>query len=264
MTSQPHTEPGIFNPQSQAFNYVLIGAVSLGALCMAQMQRGQSKELSLLTFLAGAAGIVVLLRLGPTVVLGLVAIGEITKQWNWGFAFQAEFRPVFDFDDVLLCMALLGYVASQYRLQALGRSVFSRDERLAFVRKPASMPPVEWQKFGNRKRAPGLVASAELMTLAISLVIWAVAAQVAWFWLARPRNVLQWNERIVQLTIAVVSVVVGMTLTAWLLRHFRRRRMSHQEAALIMQDTLWNETRGEQRNVARWLARFWLLQKERP
>ena len=43
-------------------------------------------------------------------------------------------------------------------------------------------------------------------------------------------------------------------MTAALLGHWRARQMTAAEGELSLQDTLWRETRREQRRLNRWLA----------
>src|SRR5262249_27020692 len=112
------------------------------------------------------------------------------------------------------------------------------------------------------RRSVRLVTPTELALLVVSLPLWALVAQVVWWWLNRPRNVLGWTPWAARLTVLLACLIPGLVLAAAVLRQLRRRRMTADEAVLLLQDTLWNETRGEQRWYTRWLAWFWLKQRE--
>jgi len=241
---------------------VLCGA-SLGVLLLVPIEQGQSKWFGLLILLIGIGGVLTQMRLAPILVLMLVTAGEIAQQWNWGPASDPELGAVFRVRNVLLCAAMLGYVAGHYRLQGLGRFVFPLDQRVENMRKRLHMPAGPWLVFPRRRRSARLVTPAEPLLLAGSLLLWAVAAQMVWHWLAQPRDVLDWNFRTVQWSVFVLVLVPALTVAASVLRFFRRRAMVPEEAMLMLQDTLWNETRGEQRWFARWLAWFSLRDKER-
>jgi hypothetical protein len=156
---------------------------------------------------------------------------------------------------------LLGYVAGQYRLQTLGRSIFPWDNPLEATVGLKSARGKRSFGVAEQPRSGLTVTPQEVALLAASLPIWALAAQLAWLWLAQPRELFDWDPRVVQAAIYSTTLVGGMTLVATLLKHFRRRQMTSEEAALLLQDTFWNETRGELRWFARWLAWFSLKRK---
>jgi hypothetical protein len=197
------------------------------------------------------------MRLAPLILLGLVTFNELYWQMALNHPFEPWMEHGFQVSDVLMCAALLGYVAGQYRLQAIGRSVFPSDEPLKQSRRQG---PVDIK----RRRTALLVTREELAILAASLPLWALAAQLLWPWLARPRELLEWDWRIVRGIVCLVIFVSILTVAAGFLHHWRCRRMTAEEATLLLYDTFWKETRGDQRWYARWLAKLRQSQKEQP
>ena len=49
-------------------------------------------------------------------------------------------------------------------------------------------------------------------------------------------------------------LMVGLLVAGTVLAHWRRRQMDRAAAQLLLQDTLWRETRRGQRRIFRWLA----------
>jgi len=256
MTTSPRDDPNLLDPRSGAFGYVALCGAALAVLLLVLLQRGQNLVVSLLILSVGVAGVLTRMRLAPLLVLGLVTFNELFQQFTVSQAHEPELGRVFQVSDVLLCAALLGFVAGQYRLQGLGRFVFPPDEHVGQIRTPITVV--------QRRRSALLVTPQEVSLLAVSLPFWALAAQLAWHWLAQQRALLEWDGRIVRATVCLFALVTGLTVAAAVLHHVRRRRMTLEEATLLLQDTFWNETRGEQRWLARWLAWFWLRHKEQP
>ena len=106
--------------------------------------------------------------------------------------------------------------------------------------------------------------------LALSLPFFALLAQLVWHYLAQTRDMLarrhnaeEWNAGVVRVIVLLTMLTSALLMVGALLRYVRRRRMTEDEARMMLQDTLWNDTRGEQRWFTRWLAWFTLDQNER-
>jgi hypothetical protein len=54
--------------------------------------------------------------------------------------------------------------------------------------------------------------------------------------------------------ILVWMLSLGWLVVSSLLNYWGQRRMTPEEATVLLQDTLWHETRREQRRLNRWLA----------
>jgi hypothetical protein len=102
----------------------------------------------------------------------------------------------------------------------------------------------------------------EVGLLVMSLPLAPLLAQVFWAGLAPPREMLGLPARLWRFLLVGWSLGLGVFVTAAVLRQWRRRLMTPDEAALLLQDTLWHETRREQRRLNRWLA--WARLRRRP
>jgi hypothetical protein len=231
--------------------YVGLGAASLGLLLLVLLERGQNLVVSALILIVGAVGLLNAQRLAPILVLALVTVNELFKQFGSDIDLDSELLPVFRVGDVVLCAALLGYVAAQYRIQGLSHFILPADDPPEITRNPSRTPL-------PRKRSGHSVTSQELSLLAVSLPFWAILAQLVWTWLNYPRVLLGWDWRVARAAVCLLGLIACLWVTNHVLDYARRRRMTLAEARLLLQDTLWNETRGEQRWFARWLAWFWL------
>jgi hypothetical protein len=258
-------KPETANPQgSPGFAYAVIGGACLGLMLLVLSRQGQGAIAILLVLIVGGGGIVTRMRIAPVLVLMMIAIGTALREIsvlepNW----QAEHQspPGLHLLDILLAGALLGYVVSHYRLQGLDRHIFPLDYRLA--QRSIKMPVSPWQPKIERRRAVHLVTPLEQILMLVQLPLYALVGGFAWLWLGQPRDVLRWDPWMVQLAILIVTLVLGVSIVAALLKSWRQRHMSVEEAQLMMQDMLWRETRGEQRLLTRWLAWFWIRERAR-
>jgi hypothetical protein len=187
-----------------------------------------------LPMLAGLLGVVARLRLGPVMLLMSLQF-QIIDQWTSGWGPPVG-SATFEIEDLLQAAAVLAYIAGQYRLLGLTRNLLPSRPRV----KP--MP------------ARRLVSMREIVLLIMTVLLYATLAQLiteflpdSWYELGlAPRA---WRMIVLAWTVGIGAVVVG-----GLLGHLARQRMSPTEATLILQDVLWQQTRGEQRLAGRWLA----------
>ena len=154
--------------------------------------------------------------------------------------------------DLLAATALLAYLGAQYRLFGLGAAAVPVDSRPRLDRPDGDLP---------ESRSPSQVAPREPLRLLIVIAICVVAGQLMWRFVVaegadtvvgRPR--LGMREGVWRMASLIWLVGVGTLLAMGFLRILRAYRMSGDEAALIGVNTLWAETRGEQRRLARWHA----------
>jgi hypothetical protein len=151
-------------------------------------------------------------------------------------------------------------VAAHYRVQGLTGSILPR-ERVGRGEpaKGAQTPAV--------KRGARLVSPVEVSWLVLSLPIWAFLSQIVWVRLPTQIKLLNLHPKVWQGILLSWGIAVGLLLAAGILRQLQLRRMRREEALLVMQDMLWDETRSEQRRIQGWLAwsRFGRRnRKERP
>jgi hypothetical protein len=243
---------------TRAFAYFVVCAVSLAMLLMIQVRQGQGLAVSLLLILVGGGGLLSRFRLAPLLMVVLVTMIEVLRRY-----FDPDLRsqgdnqqgPAFRTPDILRAVAVLGYVVGHYRLQGIHRHIFPPDYRLAAVDKERSQVA--------RRRSAEAMAALEEPLLILSLPVFALVGQLAWIGVAQPRNLLDWDPWVVRLAMLIITMVLSVSITASLLTAWRRRRMTLAEARLLMQDALWSETRAEQRWFTRWLAWFWIKERDR-
>jgi hypothetical protein len=79
-------------------------------------------------------------------------------------------------------------------------------------------------------------------------------AQVAGFLLRQQWGLIDLPPRWKQFGAVAWALLLVMFLAAHAFRHWRRLQLDRVGALIMLQDLLWNETRGEQRRIQRWLA----------
>jgi hypothetical protein len=90
--------------------------------------------------------------------------------------------------------------------------------------------------------------------LLLTLPLWAILAYLAWAILSLPWDVANMPPAMARLILLAWTVGIGLFVASALLGLWKRRQHSTAEATLFLQDTLWRETRGDQRRIQRWLA----------
>jgi hypothetical protein len=202
--------------------------------------------LDLLLAAVGLLGVLVPLRLAPALILLLLAIDELGPRLLWGgvswdgVGRDRALRP----EDLGLCCGVLAYVGGHFRLLGLISHLLPADRRQG----PKSARAA-WQR-----RSPRLVTPAEVVTFVLALPVWCLLAQLCLGWLQRPREVLGFPPSAVRFLLLAWTLGIGGLIVAALFGQWRLRTMTPTEAELLLQDTLWRETRREQRRLQRWLA----------
>ena len=148
------------------------------------------------------------------------------------------FRPL-DIADLLLCMATLTYLIAQYRLHGLWFGVLPADAR---------------RSAAEAARSEESMSPAELLGLIVPIPAAAFLAQIACLLLRQHWTLIELPPRWRQLLAIAWSLLLVMFLAAHAFRYWRRLQMDRATALLMLQDVLWNETRGEQRRINRWIA----------
>lgn len=233
--------------------YLIVCLAALGAIYLALDASGLNTNACLVPVMAGIIGIPFCWSKGPfifLVVLGVCVSLDRNRQ------LLNAYRSGLRLTDLLLCAATLAYVLGHYRLQSLVREVIPTPVQR---RTQPSRSPVE--RAASRPQRTAAVSAREIGELLLWLPFWAAAAQIVSFLL--PRNLGDpagasvdpsfWFPlwRIVAL-LWIAGIVVFITSSV--LDYGSRRRMRLDEATLYLQDVVWQETHGEQRQVNRWLA----------
>lgn len=253
--ANPWLQPGVVG-------YLTLGGCALAALGLVLVDRG----FGLYAALPVAAGIVAApTRLGPAALVVTLAVCLNALPHDT----DSLWEKTLSVPDLILCGAVLGYTAAFHRLQAIRRWVF-----------PAGSIPGRPPRSVARPRAAGLATHAELSALVMALPAAALVASLAWAALPRlpaagdslnlvmpapPRDdVPDLPTEVWQAVVLTLVSGVGALITAAAFDYAGRRSMTTEEAELLLQDSLWHETGGDQRRVSRWLAWARVRRKEGP
>jgi hypothetical protein len=179
--------------------------------------------------------------------------------------------------DILLCAAVLMFIASYLRLISLTRNILPVDRRRRwFVNLDRLLDRTRAQT-GEHARSSGLVERVEVAPLLIVTMACVFVGELVWLWL-RERNALmdlsfvvpvyhegiertltepvsiRMHNGIWQLIVLLWLLLLILVPVAGVLGYLGLSRASLSEAALFLQDAVWRQTRREQARDARWLA----------
>jgi hypothetical protein len=229
-------------------NYEYCCLAALLVLALALLQRGYAIS-ALFPVVVGVVGVYARLGLAPVVLL-LTLSFQLIEQYATGWALPHQF----DVADLIQCAAVLGYVGAHYRLLGMTRSLLPVDPREP-PRSSSGTAPVAHALGSPVRGSRRSVPPREIVLLIAAVAVWPLLAQAAWFCLDR-----EWHEELQlrdsgwRLIILAWAVGVAMLLASGWLSYWSREHTGKDEAALYLQDTLWQEFRGEQRRGQRWLA----------
>jgi hypothetical protein len=220
------------SPLANAYLVAGLGAlVVLGVVLLETMGRW-----ALVPTLLGAAGLAFRWRSGALLFLASMAICQLGRSEFFGFGYRFGTSLL---SDLILCATAVTYVVSQYRLIGLTTGVFPPPPRKSL------------------EAAPPRAGSAGLQELGAALLAVAVAtigARFAWEMLGKVPPAWRIPPEHWQIALLAWVMLGGTVVAAAVLSHLGWRRLSREEAAIFLQDTLWHETRGEQRRINRWRA----------
>jgi hypothetical protein len=238
--------------------YEVIAYASLAVVFLIQFLEGSPLG-GMFAFACGVLAMLGKLQMGPIFYLILIA-GAQLSQHNQGIGPRNVFRPAFlEISDVVTCLGVVAFVAAHYRLQGIWFHHLARDPR----RRRLEQVPIKSFRLvlsraaeipdPQQRRASEKITQAEVSWLILTLPVWVLLAQLLTVLIARVRvpSVDAWLLRIlfVGWLLGVGSFVAFHLLDMW-----KRRVMDPAAARLFLQDTVWRETRGEQRQLQRWLA----------
>lgn len=234
--------------------YIAFCLLSLSAIFLAQLQQGLVLTNALVTAF-GALTVVARMRQGPVLFVLFLGAAQLVSQFMMQrFRMTGELR-LLEVDQVMLCMGTLAFVAGHYRLQSLWSNVLVIDprrrlegQRVPFLRWLTKVP------LQHIARPEAQIAVREITLLALSLPLWALVAQALLGLLTPQWTVLDLPLRLMRILLVLWALVIGLYLVTGSMSLWKRRTMSRESATLFLQDTLWRETRGEQRRIQRWLT----------
>lgn len=233
--------------QPGVLRYLAILGGALGAIVLVLLGQG-FREWSLLPVLAGLAGGTT--RFAPVLLVLAVAM-TVNSPPAYGVTFDRADN--LNLPELILGGAVLGYVAAHYRLQSLLLNIFPLDPRRPLAA-PGSEPSKESPKSPPVCRPSRLVTQREIGLLLLSLPFSAALARLTWQILPADGKYPGLADSVWQLILVAWSLGTPIFMLAGLIGYWRRQQMSEQEGMVLLQDVVWQETRGEQRRLNRWLA----------
>ncbi len=245
-------------PRVGMVHYQVLAAFCLAVVALVQFQAGLLLT-NLLAALIGALGLMFRWRLAPILFVALVAVAQFTLARDDHFV---SLNRTMEFNDVLLCAAVLGYVSCLFRLQSIWHGILPTDTRM---RTGAPRRVFPWLRRKTplvpEKREAQFITPRELAWLVATLPLWAVAAQLAnklipWEW-----YLLGFPAPFVRILVILWTLVVAFAVVNAVLSYWKHRDRDAARAQLYLQDLLWRDTRGEQRRLNRWLA-WWKLKHQ--
>jgi hypothetical protein len=202
----------------------------------------------------------------PLVLLSLASLLGVSRpRWNYGGWPRFQTPSLMD---VVLCIAVLGYVLGHYRLLSLTRSIFPPDPRRSRI------DP-------SQRRSADLVKGWEMALLGLSLPVWTGLALMVWAYgmadLATPpawsrpigTDGPQWSFLLLDIARELGLAWAGLALLAAAgvaVSYLRWTTATPEEQLVYLQEQCWRQTRREQGLLNRWLmwARLRAQRKKEP
>jgi hypothetical protein len=190
------------------------------------------------------------LQLAWNNTFGLILSTFTRGRWlldNRPFYVAHESRPV---SDLLMTLGYLAFAAGNYRLLSMTVRLFPLDPRRRPAPSADRRPPLPL----TRGEVIGFVlALLGCVTLAAALASWSGDRDAPW-------NLSDESWQLLLLLWLIGALVI---VVAGVLRTLASHRITRDEALMLLQDIFWNETRGEQRRLNRWLTWSWLRRRRR-
>lgn len=239
--------PGEVRSHPAVRHYMLLSLSALFLVVVCLADRGL-EWWGLLPALIGCLALLASWSPGPPLVLlllaGLLNFPSPHLRWTSGSWPRFETPTLMD---LVLCIAVLAYVVSQYRLLGLLRPLF-----------PADSPRSDDAATASRRRSADLVNAWELALLALSLPVWTGLAILVWAWMTEKvlANVLLLDmSHQAWRTLRLIWVALALLAATGIISSYvRLTTAAPQESLLYLQDQCWRHTRREQGLLNRWLT----------
>jgi hypothetical protein len=238
--------------------YTVISLMALLVLLLVLLEKGMG-EWSLLPVALGCMALLLHLGFGPPMVL-LALIWLLLSE---GLGFD-PFRLTFslrgrsasemgdlDLGDIALSAAVLIFSVGFYRMQSLVHHLFPIDSRRRHRGSAAGVPPIDGHL---EKRSVASVEPVEFPWLVGAGFAWSLAAWAFWQWLMGQQPLWGFDLTLWRTLILFWLVSTGLLLTTALLGYLTQIGAGPEGNAVYLQDQLWQQTRGEQSRINRWLV----------
>jgi len=262
MTEQPTNPPATHPPptseaprpavQVGPIHYQILCGAGLLLMVLAQLDQGMLLG-NMLVACIGLLGILSKTRVGPLlVVFGFAAAQIAFHRLRFGTFSHDDPRPLLDVRDLLLAVGLVTYVAGNYRLQSLWLQILPADPRRR-RREPGDDGRGQFVRV-QQQRASRLLTPEEIARFVLAVPVAVLVGQALWLVIAQPWTLAVFPPRFLRMVNLAWLLIVGTLVIGTIFIHWRRRQMDRTTAQVYLQDTVWRETRREQRRIFRWLA----------
>ncbi|MFN4259302.1 MAG: hypothetical protein ACK4RK_08380 [Gemmataceae bacterium] len=229
-------------------DYALLGWVAYAMIALVLAQRAPGLPLWLLCLVVGGAALLFHWQLGSLFFLTTIFAVYLDplfarRYYDWRSASPTLF-------DLILTGAVLVYMIAHYRLIGLTRQMLPRPPYLASTDGTTARATRQTAMYRSRRE----ITRSEMMQTVLLLPILLVLAQLVWIVLPDRDSTFHMSPSVWRVLLLAWVVAVGGLVIVTLMRQLRWRQQTAAQAALYLQDILWQETRGEQRVLTRWLA----------
>jgi hypothetical protein len=243
--------PEAEQPTMQAQHYQVVCGMALAGMFLVLVQQGLVL-VGLAALVVGAAAILLRARISPLFVLLLAVGGQLARQYLYP---ASRSHGALEVEDVALCGTVLAYMAGHYRLLSLWSHILPPDPRQRYHKEAHAVVPLHRiGKVAPQHRPAAHLSRAELAWFVLQLPLFALLAQGVWIVISAGRVLHEFSPRWTQFLQLVWGLALAVFLVGQFFRCWRLMWMDHTTAQMLLQDALWQETRGEQRRIGRWLA----------
>jgi hypothetical protein len=276
-------------PSSIKPDYLILCYVGLFVILLALISRNFGTA-SIIPILVGVIGLVFQWNSGPVLLLlSLVwvfladSLGMTPMSFAAGIV-SAVFGPLLGlqlnpqyrsfprarpleavpFIDLILCMGVIAYCAGHYRLQSIMTQILPIGPRKKDPQSNGSPGFWFWRSRPQpvkEMRPKGLVGLKELAALILTIPVCAALAELSWILLSlsKGNRSLGLPDGLWRTLLLTWIFGLGLIIAGFLINYFSLKNWLPSEQLVANQDILWQETRIEQRRIARLLA--WFRQK---
>jgi len=257
-TSSTPKPPSVFRrlQEPAALNYLVMTGAGLFVYGMIMMAGNEAGVL--IAVLLAVAGILARWTAAPVLVLLLTTYllidpgaGNLIGRFTGMPWFFPRNSTAFNELDVLLAASLLAYVIGHFRLTSILHQGMPDEPTVRRDRDPANPPRRPIETVGPEELPRTLIVAAACV----------IVAQGAWLVLtfvekrSRPRE-SEFSPGAARFLLVLWVIGVALMVTSAALIYLRSARMTRTEAALVLRDEFFHETRRETDRLHRWRKWF--------
>lgn len=235
--------------------YTMLGLLSLFLVMITLMDKNQDIW-ALFPGILGTICLILQVRFGP--LLLLIAVGGMLLNSEYHLdpirlidsvlSGKITYRitsPAFLLSYGLLSTGMLVYSICFFRLRSISSNLFPSEPRRSWLfwkRQKPSDP---------QRRNPAGIRSGEIVRIPLICLGWSLVGLLLWIWLNRQTPLWGFNSATWKSLLLFWLFCLGLILTTVVLSYLGISRADWTTTRLMIQDTLWLETRGEQTKIHR-------------